>query len=68
MTITELRSAYLRCYRLFSRLANEHRDIHHGSFDGLTQPALLRIESGETTERDVRVLLVARSRQMRRQG
>ncbi len=61
MTRSEIRAAYPRAHRLFSRLV-ELPGIHQRSIEGLTRAALERIEVGDTPERDVRVLLQTRSR------
>lgn len=67
MQMSEIRAAYPLTYRLLSRLL-ELPGIHQRAAEGLSEHALARIEAGSTDERDVRVLLVARSQQMAKQS
>lgn len=60
MSLSEIRNAYPRTYRLLCRMV-ELPGIHHRAVEGLTAAALQRIEVGDTPERDARVLLVTRS-------
>lgn len=50
-------------FRLCNQLSLDYEVVH-----GLTDRALARIATGETSERDVRVLLKSRHKERRRRG
>jgi hypothetical protein len=67
MRLEQMRDLYPRAASLIRRLA-DMRQIDTRAAEGLTEHALQRIESGQTSERDAVELLTARTRMVVRRG
>jgi hypothetical protein len=65
MKLEQMRDRYPRAASLIRRLA-DMRQIDSRAAEGLTEHALQRIESGQTSEADAIALLEARTRMVRR--
>lgn len=60
MSLSEIRAAYPRAYRVLAGLV-ELPGVHRRAVEGLIVAALARIEAGDTDARDTRILLANRS-------
>jgi len=67
MKLNAMRGTYPHAARLFRRWA-DMGEIDVRAVDGLSEAALQRIDDGTTPERDARLLLIARSQHIKRQG
>ena len=59
MRLHDIQDQFPNAGRLIRRLVDE--GIDQRAVEGLTHHAIARVETGQTTERDVRLLLVARA-------